>query len=123
RRLLANRSRLVIEGWGAAATIAEPPPSDGTSQARPEDGRDRTSAPQVDFTTTERLDKPVVPAITANESFFTFLFSRAPVPYEELKRKSDAQEPLPSFRLDGVRITFNIDHRYELVRTRLMHNV
>ena len=46
-----------------------------------------------------------------------------PTRYDELKRRADAQEPLPSFRLDGVRLTFNLDAEYEIVRTQLTHNV
>src|SRR6185295_3006727 len=47
----------------------------------------------------------------------------APVRYEELKRLAAAREPLPSFRLDGVSLTFNIDADYQVVRTQLSHNV
>jgi Zn-dependent M28 family amino/carboxypeptidase len=53
----------------------------------------------------------------------TFLFSKAPVPYEELKRLAEAQEPLPRFTLEDVTITFNIDATYAVVRTDLTQNV
>lgn len=43
--------------------------------------------------------------------------------YEELKRRAEAQEPLPTFRLDGVKLTFHLDADYEVVRTQLTHNV
>ncbi|HEY3043805.1 MAG TPA: M28 family peptidase [Vicinamibacterales bacterium] len=79
--------------------------------------------PAADFTTTQRLDLPVTPAVGASDEFFEMLFSRAPAKYEELKRKADAQEPLPSFRLTGVKLTFNLDPDYEIVRTQLTHNV
>ena len=60
---------------------------------------------------------------TASDGFFEFLFSRAPESYDALKRKAAAQEPLPSFRLEGVKITFNIDADYQVVRTQLTHNI
>ena len=63
------------------------------------------------------------PASPPSDAFFEFLFSQAPVQYDELKRRADAQEPLPSFRLDGVKLTFNIDADYEVVRTQLTQNV
>ena len=44
-------------------------------------------------------------------------------PYDVLKRKAAAQEALPSFPLDGVKITFDIDADYQVVRTQLTHNV
>ena len=47
------------------------------------------------------------------DSVFEFLFSRAPARYDELKRKAEAREPLPSFRLDDVTLTFNIDVDYD----------
>jgi Zn-dependent M28 family amino/carboxypeptidase len=40
-----------------------------------------------------------------------------------LKRLAAAREPLPSFRLDGVSLTFNVDVDYQVVRTQLSHNV
>ena len=61
--------------------------------------------------------------VRAKDAFFEFLFSRAPVKYDELKRKAEAREPLPSFRLDGVTLTFNVDADYEVVRTQLTQNV
>jgi Zn-dependent M28 family amino/carboxypeptidase len=66
---------------------------------------------------------PIAPAVTAGDAFFEFLFSKAPVHYDELKRKANDREPLPSFRLDGVTLTFNIDAEYEIVRTQLTQNV
>src|SRR5262249_37649547 len=48
---------------------------------------------------------------------------RAPVSYDELKRRADAQEPLPSFRLEHVTITFTVDDDYSVVRTQLLKNV
>ena len=43
------------------------------------------------------------PNVTANDAFFTFLFSQAPAKYDELKRKAAAQEELPSFRVPARR--------------------
>ncbi|MGB7218527.1 MAG: M28 family peptidase, partial [Vicinamibacterales bacterium] len=79
--------------------------------------------PAADFTTVQRLDAPAPPSVTANDTFFEFLFSQAPTTYADLKRRADAQEPLPSFRLDGVKLTFTVDAEYEVVRTRLTKNV
>ena len=87
-------------------------------------GRGRGAAiPAADFTTVQRLDAPLPPNVSANDAFFEFLFSHAPAKYDELKRKAVAQEPLPSFPLSGVTITFNIDADYQVVRTQLTHNV
>jgi hypothetical protein len=79
--------------------------------------------PAPDFTTTERLDKLLAPTVRAKDAFFEFLFSHARTRYDELKRKASAREPLPSFRLDDVKMTFNVDVDYEVVRTQLTQNV
>jgi len=49
-----------------------------------------------DFTTVQRLDRPITPALTAQDAFFEFLFSGADVKYADLKAKATAQEPLPA---------------------------
>jgi Zn-dependent M28 family amino/carboxypeptidase len=86
-------------------------------------GRRGGQIPAADFTTTHRLDLAVAPSVSASDEFFELLFSGAPTRYQELKRKADAQEPLPSFRLNGVKLIFNLDADYEIVRTQLTHNV
>ena len=63
------------------------------------------------------------PSVTATDAFFEFLFSHAPIRYAELKRRTDAREPLLPFVLDGVKLIFNIDADYQVVRTQLTQNV
>ena len=77
----------------------------------------------ADFTTVQRLDHPLPPNVTAQDDFFEFLFSNAEVKYAELKEKAAKQEPLPSFTLKGVKLTFNLDAEYQLVRTQFTRNV
>ena len=76
-----------------------------------------------DFTTVTRYDDKVTPAVTADDAFFEFLFSGSELKYADLKEKAAKQEPLPPFALKGVKITFNVDADYTVVRTRLTHNV
>jgi hypothetical protein len=120
RRVLAGRGRYATEQLGGLASIGPevpPPPPAGTTA--PASGG--TAAP--DFTTAQRLDHTVPPNLRASDEFLGFLFSRAPEEYEELKRKAEAREPLPSFVLENVSLTFTIDHDYEVVRTQLPENV
>jgi hypothetical protein len=119
RRLLSGRTRYATEQLHAAASIGPDMPPGGTA-AESATGRD-SAAP--DFTTAQRLDRPIPPAISATDAFFEVLFGGAPVPYAELKRRAAAQEPLPTFRLDGVRLTFTIDADYDIVRTQFTQNV
>jgi hypothetical protein len=137
RRLLTGRNRYATEQLGAAASIG-PEASGGAGGAGRAGGpggaggagapgaapTGRGAAlPAADFTTVQRLDSPLPPNVSASDAFFEFLFSHAQTPYDELKRKASAQEELPSFRLDGVTITFTIDADYEIVRTQLAQNV
>ena len=54
------------------------------------DGRAAIVRPATppDFTTVQRLDQPIAPAVTAGDAFFDFLFSKAPSRYRELKRRA-----------------------------------
>jgi peptidase M28-like protein len=136
RRLLAGRNRYATEQLGAAASIgpasddrnrgadrAAGAGADAARSSQPGGAQRRDPLPAPDFTTAQRLDTPKSPNVAANDAFFEFLFSGAPVHYAELKRKAGAQEALPSFRLSGVTITFNIDADYEIVWTQLTQNV
>jgi peptidase M28-like protein len=126
RRLMTGRNRYATDQKDAAASIG-PRGAGGLGRGGAGAGGDapggggRGSAP--DFTTTQRLDRPIAPNITAEDEFFTFLFSRSKERYENLKRLADAHDALPSFRLDGVTLTFDVDASYEVVRTQLTHNV
>jgi Peptidase family M28 len=130
RRVVTGRSRHAIDQLRAAAAIG-PSPANTSGQGRggasASDGAGGRGGgaprPAPDFTTTQRLDQPISPAVTATDAFLDFLFSKAPVRYDELKKKASDRDPLPSFRLDGVTLTFNIDADYQLVRTQLTENV
>lgn len=115
-RLLTGRSRHAIEDLGAAAAMTQ-----GTASllALPANVPDAPS----DFITADRLDRLVPPAIAGDDAFLEFLFRKAPTPYSELKRRAEARQPLPPFRLQDVRITFHVDVDYEVVRTQLTYNV
>lgn len=118
RRLLNARSRYAIEQAGAVATIGPVPPS--RRNAVPADSGP-SNAP--DFTTVQRLDRQIPPALTASDEFFDFLFANARSRYDEVRRKAEAGDELPSFPLDGVRLTFTLDADYTVIRTQFTHNL
>ena len=126
RQILSGRSRYAVDQQGAVASIDATTPTgdaNGGGGGRGQAATGRGASVPVDFTTSRRLDQPIAPDISGSDEFLTFLFSRAPVSYAELKRKAAAQEPLPSFRLDEVSVKVDIDVDYEIVRTQLTHNV
>ena len=120
-RILNNRNLLATSGKGAAAVIGAGPAPRAGGRGRAGGPGQNANAP--DFTTTERLDHLLPPAATGNDAFFEFLFSRAPVKYADLKKLVDARQPVPSFTLDGVTLTFDINNDYEPIRTQLTQNV
>ncbi len=103
---------------GAAPQAAPAPPPAGA-------GRGRGLAPvdNGDFTTVQRYEDPVTPQLAADDEFFEFLFSGSDVKYADLKAKVDKREPLPAFSLKGVKVSIDVDADYQVVRTRLTHNV
>ena len=138
-RMLGGRSRYATEQEGAIASIGVGfnPRGQGGGQAAGQ-GEGQGQAPAggppggnfgggqsdgSDFTTVQRLDSPIPPAVTGQDEFFEFLFSGADVKYAELKDKAAKGEPLPSFTLKNVRITFNLDATYRVVRTQYTRNV
>ena len=143
RRLLGGRARYATDIAKAVATIGpfvpspfgppagaapSPSPSPSASPAAPAGGGGGRGGfgaplPTPDFTTAERLDKEIPPAVTAQDEFFEYLFSASDVKYADLKAKAANQEPLPAVSLKGVSISFGIDADYEVVRTQFTRNV
>jgi hypothetical protein len=129
RRALFGRARYATEQRAAVASIGVGGGGNGGRPAGAGAGAAGAGGPgargveQGDFTTVQRLDHPIPPAVTAQDDFFEFLFSNADVKYAELKEKAAKQEPLPSFTLKGVKLTFNLDADYEVVRTQFTRNV
>ncbi len=146
RRLLFGRSRYAVDQKGAVATIGPPmfgrggtagapapgqaaAPTAGQPAAPPaaqQGGGGFSGGPAIereDFTTVQRLDAPVPPAVSAQDEFLEFLFDGQEYSYAQLKAKASDRDPLPIFTLKNVRVTFNIDNEYRIVRTQLTRNV
>jgi hypothetical protein len=125
-RAMFGRSRAATEegaiasigpllAFGRGPTAASPPA--GIASAT------NQTIPESDFTSVQRLDAPVAPNVSAQDEFFEFLFGGADVKYAELKDKASRGEPLPTFSLKNVRMTFNLDADYQAVRTQYTRNV
>jgi len=125
RRALSGRARYATDQRQALASIGVGGGGFGGRQGAGGGGGagGRAGIEQPDFTTVQRLDHPLPPNVTAQDDFFEFLFSNTEVKYAELKEKAAKQEPLPSFTLKGVKLTFNLDADYQIVRTQFTRNV
>jgi len=130
RRLLTGRARYATDVQGAVAVIG-PVSAGGPRGPRPADAPAPAGGPQAaalriespDFTTVQRLDNEVPPAVSGQDEFFELLFSGQQVSYSELKSLAEDRKPLPRFPLKDVKITFNLDADYRVVRTQLTRNV
>lgn len=120
RRVLAGRSQHVVDQLGAAASVG---PAPGRNRRPAQEPSGDAGGARPDFVTAEALDRPVPPSLTAEDAFYEFLFSAAPTRYAELKRRAEARDPLPSFTLRDVELTFTIDADYTVTRTRYTHNI
>ncbi len=141
RRLLTGRHRYATEQMRAAASLgpelpafpfpgqegepqaATPSPSPSAAPSGGPPGFGRAPLPAPDFTTVQRLDKPAPPNVTAKDELLEFLFSASDVKYAELKERAQKREPLPSFALKNVKLVFDLDADYTVVRTQLTRNV
>jgi hypothetical protein len=123
RRSLGGRARYATDQKQAVASVGVGGGGGRQGGAGAAGAGASGGAVQEDFTTVQRLDHPLPPNVTARDDFFEFLFSNAEVKYAELKEKAAKQEPLPSFTLKGVKLTFNLDADYQVVRTQLTRNV
>ena len=125
-RALFSRGRTATDQEGAVAAIGPEvvfPGGPRGGGGQESTGGRQNQLPEPDFTTVQRLDVPQAPTAAAKDEFFDFLFSGADVKYADLKQKATAKEALPSFALKNVRITFNLDADYQVVRTQYTRNV
>lgn len=85
-------------------------------------GGGRGAAPVPDMTTVFRVDAPVAPRVTADETFYEFLFSAAPVKFADLRAAALKGDPLRPLTIPA-KVTINVDNQYEVVSTQLSKNV
>jgi peptidase M28-like protein len=123
RRSLGGRARYATDQKQAVASVGVSGGGFGGRPGGAGGAGPRGAAEQEDFTTVQRLDHPLPPNVSVQDDFFEFLFSNAEVKYAELKEKAAKQEPLPSFTLKGVKLSFNLDADYQIVRTQFTRNV
>jgi Peptidase family M28 len=125
-RAMFSRGRTATDQEGAVAAIGPEvvfPGGPRGGGGQESTGGRQNQLPEPDFTTVQRLDVPQAPTAAAKDEFFNLLFSSSDVKYADLKQKADAKEALPSFALKNVRITFNLDADYQVVRTQYTRNV
>ena len=87
--------------------------------AQPAVGR---GAQTADLTTVLRMDAPVTPNFTADETFFEALFNGSPLTFADVRAKAEKGEPIAPVSLPA-KVTINIDNTYEVINEQITHNV
>lgn len=106
---------LVADGAGAAIAFTAASPRRNTEGGR--GGR------PVDLVTVLDVTRPRAPSLAGDEEFFEFLLAGAPAPFSDLQTWATRGDALVPFTLADVRVTVEVDHRYEPVRAERTHNV
>jgi hypothetical protein len=81
------------------------------------------AAPDINPTTMPPDALAMPPQVTADETFFEFLFSGTPIKFPDLRARLDKGEALPWVPVPGVRVTINLDNTYEAVSAEYSRNV
>ena len=80
-------------------------------------------APQTpDFTTVQRVDTPIAPQITGDDTFFEALFAGSGTSFADIKARAQKGDTLTPATLKA-KVTITVDHTYEAVSQRVTHNV
>ena len=69
------------------------------------------------------MDNPIPPQVSADDTFYEFLFSGAPEKFADLKAKAEKGDPLTPMTLSNVTVSITIDNTFEVLTTRLSKNV
>ena len=113
---------VMVRRLGAAAVITfipEPPPRRAARGAPTQSGEIQTSQ----LTTVARVDGPVAPSITADESVLDLIFSGGGEPFSALRARANKGEPLSTVSGPAVTVTFTVDNTFDVTSTQLTENV
>ena len=82
-----------------------------------------SAAPTAEITTVDRVDRPIPPSITADETVFEFLFSATGESFSAWRERAGKGEAIPERVLAGVTVTVAIDNTFDVLSTRTTPNV
>jgi hypothetical protein len=113
-RVASGAGGIVMRALGAAAAIGY------VTNLPPGADRDRS---RPDFMTTGRVDAPEPPAISADDTVFTWIFSKSGTSWADIQSRAAAGDTVPSVTLRDVRITIDVDNIYDVLETNRTENV
>jgi hypothetical protein len=107
------------EGPGVAATVRFVPAPPGAGQA----ARRPPAVTTTRLTTVRRVDGPITPQLTGDETFYQALLAGSSRTLDDLRDAARRGRPPAPFTLSGVTVTIHIDNTYDVVSTRRTENV
>jgi hypothetical protein len=107
------------EGPGVAATIRFVPAPPGSGQA----GGRPPAVTTTRLTTVRRVDGPITPQLTGDETFYEALLAGQPRSLDDLRDEAHRGHPPAPFTLRDVTVTIHVDNTYDVVSTRRTENV
>jgi hypothetical protein len=112
---IPDEDEIALRASGAAASIQ----LGAVAAPRNAAGRPSAEIPP----TTERVDRPEAPRVTADETFFAALLTAAGQSFPDIKARLDRGDAVGGMPLAGVKVTINVDNTYQPAVTRLSRNV
>ena len=85
-------------------------------------GAGRGAPAPPDFTSVQRVDLPVAPQFSGDETFFAAMFEASSLKFAEIKAKAEKGEPIAPLSLPA-KVTISIDNSYDLISEQIAHNV
>ena len=104
----------------AAVTQAQQAARGGRAGGRGQGARGGQATPDV--TSAQRIDAPVTPQFTGDDTLFNALFAGSGVSFADIRSKAEKGEPIAPIPL-RAKVTIAIGHTYEPVTQQLTHNV
>ncbi|MEO8483898.1 MAG: M28 family peptidase [Acidobacteriota bacterium] len=86
------------------------------------DDQSRSGRPAADLTSVQRVDRIVPPSVTADDTVFEWLFSKAPTSWTDLRGKASSGV-MPSVTLRDVNVTVTVDNTFDVITTERTENV
>jgi len=79
-------------------------------------------AAAADLTTVQRVDNPIAPQFTGDETFYEALFEGNSIKFADILAAARRGDPIAAMTLPA-KVTINIDNTFEVVNEQISHNV
>jgi Peptidase family M28 len=107
-----NQAQQALRGGGGGRGAAVPPAGAGV----------RGATAGADLTTVQRVDNPVTPQFTGDETFYEALFEGSDMKFADILAAARRGDPIAPMTL-SAKVTINIDNTFDVINEQISHNV